>query len=44
MTNEEITVKYYTPIKNIDAADRTREPWGCGVCHQAPHPLGKELG
>lgn len=31
MTNEEITVKCGTSIKNTDAADSTREP-GDGVC------------
>lgn len=41
MTNEEITVKYYTSIKNTDAADRT---WSPGDVVFATGPCGKGLG
>lgn len=40
MTNEEITVKYYTSIKNTDAADRT---WSPGAAAFAVSPgAGRE--
>lgn len=41
MTNEEITVKYYTSIKNTDAADRTWSP-GAAAFAAGPGLVGKE--